>query len=167
VLDNHVIAMQSSALRILDLEKHLNWLLTGGQIWQPPIVQDANEEVETSQESANANVLQESLPTIKGMMDPENYVGLSDHVPVETKAAFSDAKGLKISSPIQFKPVTGSSKTSGKDRRAEDESKTLLVKPGGPGWEAIKHFSENPLICQQSSRHRKFWSPIVLRWSFF
>jgi hypothetical protein len=106
VMDNHVVAMQSSALRILDLEKHLNWLLA----------------------------------TLTGLMDSECYVALTDHVPVQNKAAFSDAKGLTLSSSLQFQPVTRDGKAIAKNKDGETSAKSMFLKPTGQAWEAIKAF---------------------------
>jgi hypothetical protein len=74
------------------------------------------------------------------LMDSECYVALTDHVPVQNKAAFSDAKGLTLSSSLQFQPVTRDGKAIAKNKDGETSAKSMFLKPTGQAWEAIKAF---------------------------
>lgn len=117
VVDNHVVVLQSAALRTKDLERHLNWFLRN----------KANVLGENNQVTLEDNIPPE-------IVDMNDVQGLVLKAPVH----FQPDGGDEPISSDQILEMKKGKRKKGANVRAEAES--MQVIPVGRAWDAVKAF---------------------------
>lgn len=126
VLDNHVVAVQSAALKTKDLEKHLNWFLRQRS-------QVLHED--------NAVSLDDNLPA--GASDLSDAQGLELAAPVHFQPAGSISMLSAEEITAMKKAQKKAEKKGGKEEPGESSAvakESVRVVPVGRAWDAVKAF---------------------------